>query len=115
MLEITRIPSQGFLHIALKGEITSATAPQLERALADCLAGDQPRLWLLDLEALPFTSSAGLRVFLTYTKKIKTAGGRLVFCSVQPAVAEVFEVSGFTQILGIAPDAAAARHLLLPD
>jgi anti-anti-sigma regulatory factor len=34
---------------------------------------------------------------------------------VQPAVAEVFEVSGFTQILSIAPDAAAARHLLLPD
>jgi anti-sigma B factor antagonist len=112
MLEISSIPNQGFLRIILRGDITSASAPQLDQALAVCLVEGSPPRWLLDLGGLAFTSSAGLRVFLAYAKKIKTAGGTLVFCSVQQAVYEVLEISGFTQILTIAPDAEAARPLL---
>lgn len=112
MLQISSTPDQGFLRVVLRGEINSASAPQLDQALAGCLAGGSPPRWLLDLGGLAFTSSAGLRLFLSYAKKIKTAGGVLVFCSVQPAVHEVLEVSGFTQILTIAPDAEAARPLL---
>lgn len=113
MIEINSTTDQECIHIVLRGELTGATAIQLDLALGDRLAGGQPPRWLLDLGALTYTSSAGLRVFLTYAKKVKAAGGRLVFCSLLPAVAEVFEISGFTQILTIAPDAAAARRLLL--
>ena len=112
MIAITQTAEPELLLIVLQGEITSTTAPQLDQALAASLAGDAPPRWLLDLGGLTFTSSAGLRVFLTYAKKIRNAGGRLVLCSVQPAVHEVLEVSGFTQILTIAPDAGAARPLL---
>jgi anti-anti-sigma factor len=112
MLEITSTDHPEYLQISLRGEITSASASQLERTLAELLAKGPPPRWLLDLGDLLFTSSAGLRVFLTFAKRTKTAGGRLAFCNVRPAVAEVFEVSGFTQILTIAPDAAAAAVLL---
>jgi anti-anti-sigma factor len=111
MFEI--IPANETTHtrIALRGELTSATAPQLEAALAALLATGAKR-WLLDLGALAFSSSAGLRVFLSYAKKIKNASGRLVFCAVQPAVLEVLETSGFTQILTLTPTAEDGRRLL---
>ncbi|MFA5262409.1 MAG: STAS domain-containing protein [Opitutaceae bacterium] len=112
MLEITQTAEQGLLRIALKGDITSASAPQLEQALAASFQGTSSPRWLLDLEALSFTSSAGLRVFLSYAKKIKNAGGRLVLCGVQASVLEVLEMSGFTQILTLAPTADDARRLL---
>ena len=110
MLDILPTTESGLLVVSLRGEITSASAPGLEQALQAALAGVTPPRCVLDLAGLTFTSSAGLRVFLALAKRIKTAGGRLVFCAVQPAVREVFEVSGFTQILTLVPDLAAARR-----
>ena len=110
MLEIVPTSAAGFIHVALRGDITSASAPQLEQALTVALAGQVPPRCVLDLEQLTFTSSAGLRVFLAFAKRIKTAGGQFVLCAVQPAVFEVLEMSGFTRILTLAPDLAAARR-----
>jgi anti-anti-sigma factor len=112
MLEISSTTEPNLLLISLKGDITSASAPQFEQALASYLAGGGAPFWLFDLEALSFTSSAGLRVFLAYAKKVKKAGGRLVLCSVQASVLEVLEISGFTQILTLAKDASEGRSLL---
>ena len=112
-LEITCPSATGFVHILLCGHITSTTAPQLEQALAAAIAGQTTPLCLLDLSELIYTSSAGLRVFLTFAKRVKNAGGQLVFCAVQPAVLTVLEVSGFTQILTLVPDVAAARDRFL--
>ena len=111
MLEVTQKTEAGYLHLVLRGEITSLSAPQLEQTLLGRLAVDPTVRWLLDLGGLTFTSSAGLRVFLAYAKKAKASGGRLVFCSVQPDVFNVLEVSGFTQILTIVRDPEAARPL----
>jgi anti-anti-sigma factor len=114
MLEITSASAAGFLHIILRGHITSATAPQLEQALTAAIAGQTAPRCLLDLGELVYTSSAGLRIFLAFAKRMKNAGGQLVFCSVQPAVHKVLEVSGFTEILTLVPDVAAARGRFLP-
>lgn len=112
MLEITQTPDQEILKITLKGDITSASAVQFEQALAASFAGAKAPRWLFDLSGLSFTSSAGLRVFLSYAKKIKNAGGRLVLLNAQAAVYEVFDVSGFTKILTFSKDPAEARTLL---
>ncbi len=109
MLEIKSTSATGFLHILLNGHITSATAPELEKALAAAIAGQTAPRSLLDLSGLVYTSSAGLRIFLAFAKRTKNAGGKLVFCRVQPAVHKVFEMSGFTEILTLVPDVAAAR------
>ena len=114
MLEITSTSTTGYLHILLRGQFTSTTAVQLDQALTAAIAGQARPQCLLDLSELDYTSSAGLRVFLTFAKRVKNAGGQLVFCAVQPTVHTVLEVSGFTQILTLVPDAAAARDRFLP-
>lgn len=110
MFEIIPTSENTHTRLALRGELTSATAPQLDAALAALLATGANR-WLLDLGGLAFSSSAGLRVFLSYAKKIKNAGGRLVFCAVQPTVFAVLETSGFTQILTLVPTVEDGRRL----
>ncbi len=112
MLEIATTPAGSCLVISLRGEITSASAPELEQTLNASLSGVVPPRCVLDLGGLVFTSSAGLRVFLGLAKRIKNAGGRLAFCTVQPAVREVFEVSGFTRILSLVDGVAEARGLV---
>jgi anti-anti-sigma factor len=114
LFEITCTSAAGFVHILLRGHITSATAPQLEQTLAAAIAGQAAPQCVLDLSELVYTSSAGLRIFLTFAKRMKNAGGQLVFCAVQPTVHTVLEVSGFTRILTLVPDVAAARDRFLP-
>ncbi|MBK8476171.1 MAG: STAS domain-containing protein [Opitutaceae bacterium] len=114
MLEILPTPAEGFALVTLRGDINSASAPQVEQAITAALAGQNPPRCVLDLSGLTYTSSAGLRVFLACAKRIKTAGGTFVLCAVQPAVYDVLDVSGFTRILTLAPDLAAAR-LLFPS
>jgi anti-anti-sigma factor len=114
MLEITSTSATGYLHILLRGQITSTTALQLEQALLAAIAVQAAPQCLLDLSDLVYTSSAGLRVFLTFAKRVKNAGGQLVLCAVQPAVYKVLEMSGFTQILTLVPDVTAARDRFLP-
>ena len=55
-----------------------------------------------------YISSAGLRIVLLAAKRMKSAGGRLVLCSLNPQIAEVFDISGFTRILDILPSRDAA-------
>ena len=112
MLEIISIPAGEFLHLQLRGQITSATAPELDQALNGALGGQAAPQCVLDLGALAFTSSAGLRIFLMLAKQIRNAGGRLVLCGAQPMVLKAFELSGFTRIFTIVPDLEAARKHL---
>jgi stage II sporulation protein AA (anti-sigma F factor antagonist) len=113
MLEVIPIPNPGFLHLLFRGQVTTASAPQLEQALIAALDGQVKPLCVLDLGELTYTSSAGLRVLLVIAKRIRNSAGRLVLCRPQPAVLTVFEVSGFTRILEFVPDVAAARDRLL--
>lgn len=112
MFALTQTDETTHLRISLKGDITSATAPQADAALGAILATGRNR-WILDLSELTFSSSAGLRVFLSYAKKLKNAQGRLVLAAFQPPVLEVFHVSGFTQIFTITSTVEEARRLFV--
>lgn len=113
MFDVTFTQAPDHLRVSLHGSLDGATAPRLESALAARLAAAPagPR-WLLDLERLDFVSSAGLRVFLAYAKKVGNAGGRLVLSGLRPVPREVFESSGFTRIFTIVPDIAAGERAL---
>ena len=112
MLEIQNTALQDITIIALKGDITSASAVDFERQLAGFFQGNGPKRWAFDLSGLTFTSSAGLRVLLATAKKMKNSGGRMALYGTQPGVLEVFELSGFTRILTFVPDAASAQSFL---
>ena len=87
------------LVLSLQGKLNSANSADIE---ADILrnTGQTNRL-LLDLSGLDYISSAGLRVVLVVAKRLKQSAGLLVLCGIQNQVKEVFEISGFLDILDV--------------
>jgi anti-anti-sigma factor len=53
---------------------------------------------LLDMSGVPYVSSIGLRILMLAAKQVKSQGGHLVISGLQPAVKEVFEISGFDHL-----------------
>lgn len=94
------------------GRLDSATSGAFEKSLLEHFAVPGSRV-LLDLGALDYVSSAGLRVVLMAAKRAKQGQGRLVLCALQPHVQEVFEISGFLKILEVEADEAAGRRRLV--
>ena len=86
------------LTIALTGRLDVTTAPQLETELKVSLSGVN-RL-ILDFAALEYLSSAGLRVLLAAQKQMNKQG-EMVVRHVNETIAEIFEVTGFRDILTI--------------
>ena len=86
------------LTIALEGRLDTTTAPDLEKELQASM-GDADEL-VLDFEKLEYISSAGLRVLLSAHKAMASKGGMKV-THVNEIVSEVFEVTGFCDILTV--------------
>ena len=83
----------------LDGRLDTTTAPELELELRQSLDGVENLI--LDLEKLEYISSAGLRVLLSAQKQMNHQGS-MTLRNVNPAILEIFEVTGFTDILTIA-------------
>ena len=86
------------LTVALEGRLDTTTAPKLEEELRSSVDGIT-RL-VFDVEKLEYISSAGLRVLLAM-QKLMNQQGEMVLQNVNEAVMEVFEVTGFSDILCI--------------
>ena len=86
------------LTIALEGRLDTMTAPELEAELKKSLDGVETLN--LDFSKLDYISSAGLRVLLSAHKLMSAKGGMKV-TNVNDVVQEVFEVTGFADILTI--------------
>lgn len=97
-MEIQREQNGGELDITLSGRLDTATAPRLEAELKRSLDGVE-RL-VLDLGALEYMSSAGLRVLLA-AQKVMNRQGEMIVRRVNETIMEVFEVTGFVDILTI--------------
>lgn len=93
--------------VAVCGRVDSATAGDLEKSLQN-LFDHAGRHAILELSALNYISSAGLRIVLMAAKRAKVAQSKLVLCGLAPHVREVFAISGFMKILDVADDQAAA-------
>ena len=86
------------LVIALEGRLDTTTAPELEAVLKDSLEGITSLIF--DFEKLEYISSAGLRVLLS-TQKVMTRQGSMKVIHVSSIIMEIFEVTGFSDILTI--------------
>ena len=84
------------LTVALDGRLDTITAPELERFLNDNYDGE--RALCFDFEKLAYISSAGLRVLLGAQKVTK---GNMKVANVSELIMEVFEMTGFVDILEI--------------
>ena len=97
-MKITKTLNGTALNIALEGRLDTTTAPELEQALKESL--DSATALTLDFSALDYISSAGLRVLLSAHKTMSKKGG-MVVKNVNEIVSEVFDVTGFADILNI--------------
>lgn len=97
-MTITKTSENGVLNIALEGRLDTNTAPQLEAELKNSLSGVTELD--LDLSGLEYISSAGLRVLLA-AQKAMNRQGRMTIHNVGETIMEVFEITGFVDILTI--------------
>ncbi|MCI6097603.1 MAG: STAS domain-containing protein [Selenomonadaceae bacterium] len=86
------------LTILLEGRLDTTTSPALEAELKDALTGITELVF--DFEKLEYISSAGLRILLA-NQKIMNKQGSMVIKNVNEVIAEVFEVTGFADILTV--------------
>ena len=86
------------LTVSIEGRLDTTTAPELEQELKDSLGGVTELT--IDLGKLDYSSSAGLRVLL-WAQKTMNQQGSMKVTNVQEVVSEVFEVTGFADILTI--------------
>lgn len=98
MMEIQKIQNANALTLALQGRLDTTTAPQLEETLQSSLDGVTELT--LDFADLQYISSAGLRVILSAQKAMNKQGS-MKLCHVNSTVMEVFEITGFADILTI--------------
>lgn len=97
-MTITKTQNGNNLEIALEGRLDTMTAPDLEKELNASL--DAADTLTLDFANLAYISSAGLRVLLSAHKAMSQKGGMKVV-NVNEIVKEVFDVTGFADILTI--------------
>lgn len=97
-MTITKTKNGNTLTVALEGRLDTITAPQLESGLHPEM--DSAKELIFDLKDLVYISSAGLRVLLA-SQKTMNKQGSMCIRNVSPDVMEVFELTGFVDILNI--------------
>lgn len=97
-MELNRKTDGTVMTVALSGRLDTTTAPALAELVRDGLDGIT-RL-VLELDGLDYISSVGLRVLLEAQKKMGARDG-MVLRGVGPEVSEIFEITGFNDILSI--------------
>ncbi len=98
MLNINKAIENGTAAFSLEGRLDTVSAPELEAELKDALDGVSELT--LDLEKLEYISSAGLRVLLAAQKEMNKRGAMKI-AHVGETIMEIFEVTGFSDILTI--------------
>lgn len=102
-MEIKLEKKESTMVVALKGRLDSVSSPEMEKEVVGNL--DNINNLTLDLKDLSYMSSAGLRVVLTCQKKINAVAGTMVVKHVNEMIMDIFEATGFSDILTIENDA----------
>ena len=84
----------------LNGRLDSNTSPSFEERIFEAIEHGSSKL-IVDFEGVDYISSAGLRVLNKTTKQLRNSEGKLILCSMQDYIKEVFEIAGFDTFLPI--------------
>lgn len=97
-MNIEKTQNGSELYIALTGRLDTTTAPQLEAELKHNISGVENLVF--DFVNLEYLSSAGLRVLLS-AQKVMNKQGEMIIKNVNSTIMDIFEVTGFVDILTI--------------
>ena len=97
-MKINMTKNADALDVALSGRLDTSSSPELEKKLQEVIGGVTALTF--DLSELEYISSAGLRVLLS-AQKVMNKQGQMKVTNVSEVIMEIFEVTGFTDILTI--------------
>ena len=99
-MEITVNKQDNKTLVVLNGRIDTTTIEQFQQTANVLIEEENPDIEI-DCTALSYTSSQGLRVFLMLQKNVMKKGGKMVLRNLNPQVKEVFDITGFSNIITI--------------
>ena len=93
-------PQDDTLVVAVEGRIDGTNAMEFQSTVHTNL-GDNKGPLVIDCKNLSYISSAGLRVFLSIARTLQRREGRFAICSLSGMIAQIFQISGFDQIIAV--------------
>lgn len=84
--------------LRIRGRLDTISSPQAEQKVFEAINKGQCYL-LLDMSGVSYLSSAGMRMLLSITKKLRSVPGKLAVCNVTTNVVDVLKMSGFDHAL----------------
>jgi anti-sigma B factor antagonist len=99
-MEIVERKAVDVLTLSLFGKLDATTAKIFEEKILTQIESGDRRI-VIDLAQLDYISSAGLRVFIIAGKRLTSANGKMVLCSLKDSVKEIFDIAGFLSIFSV--------------
>jgi len=96
-MEINTKKENNISIIAVKGRMDAVSSPVFEKDISALIAQGE-NTFIINVSALEYISSAGLRSILTIAKHLKKLNGEIIFTGLQGTVEEVFKISGFQSL-----------------
>lgn len=106
-MEITHTQQERATHMALAGRFDEFATAEAEKAFTALVQGGAKRI-VLDLSGVEYVTSSGLRTILMFLRAVNNSGGILKLAGLTPFVAQVFDVSNFSSLFEIFPNAELA-------
>lgn len=97
------------LILKLNGRLDAITSPATERKIFDYINAGHTKL-LLNFSGVDYLSSAGMRMLLSISKKLKSLSGKLVVCDITSNVMDVLKMSGFDHVIELAKTEEDGLH-----
>lgn len=97
---VSEKPGEKGLLLVLAGRLDLQTSPPAQQQILSAIERGNKKL-LLDLTDVTYVNSAGLRVFMIVAKKLKSVGGKIAICGINPNVHQVFDIAGFLPLIHI--------------
>lgn len=99
-MEITITQNGNQIKGVLVGRLDTTNADKFQQDIAPLMEGENPNIEL-DCTQMEYTSSQGLRIFLSLQKSVTARHGKMVMRNMKPQVKEVFDITGFSNIITI--------------
>ncbi|MBM3192811.1 MAG: STAS domain-containing protein [Chlamydiae bacterium] len=108
-MNVTKEDLLGIVILRCEGRLDATTAPRLEDEINTLL--DQERIKIMiDFTRIDYLSSAGMRLLLSMTKRLKAKKGKLSIFALHDEVSEIIHMAGFEKVLAIYPNQEEATR-----
>ena len=111
-MDVDMVRESGALIFKPEGHVDGSNSQEFQQALETAITDDDSAV-IMELERLTYISSAGLRVILTIGRALQQRGAKLAICALSPGVSDVFQVSGFDQLLTVTDSREEALRLVV--